>query len=128
MRTFIPFLLVGAGGFIGSMMRYLVTVFFQDFQSIPYGTLISNLSGCFLIGIITGVSAGIPQLSNEARLFLATGVCGGFTTLSSFIYELAEISRSGDFITGSFYFAGTLAGAAFAFYLGLSLVNISLRA
>ncbi|NLE01738.1 MAG: fluoride efflux transporter CrcB [Fibrobacter sp.] len=127
MISFKSFLLVGAGGFIGSMLRYLMTVVFKDFSVMPIGTLISNLSGCFLIGIITGLSIDIPHFSNEVRLFLATGICGGFTTLSSFTYEVGKFARDGEYLFGSLYLIGTLLGAALTFCLGLMLVKILAR-
>ncbi len=122
-----PFLLVGIGGFIGSMLRYLMTVICQNIHTIPYGTLFSNLAGCFLIGIITGLSADIPILSSEARLLLATGLCGGFTTLSSFILELGKMMNNGEYLTGSFYFAGTILGASLTFISGIMLVRLFVK-
>jgi CrcB protein len=127
MRSFTPFILVGTGGFIGSMLRYSMTVLFQDFHSFPFGTLISNFAGCFFIGIITGLSVDMPLLSSEARLLLATGVCGGFTTLSSFIYELGQSIREGEYLVGSFYLMGTLFGASLAFFLGLMLIKLFIK-
>lgn len=128
MKSFMPFLLVGTGGFIGSMLRYLMTVLFQNFHTIPCGTLVSNLAGCFLIGIVTGLSVEIPLLSSEARLLLATGVCGGFTTLSSLIFEIDQLIRNGGYITGSFYLAGTILGASLAFISGIMLVRLFAKA
>ena len=122
-----PFLLVGVGGFAGSILRYLMTVLFQNFHSFPFGTLISNFAGCFIIGIITGLSVDIPFLSTETRLLLATGFCGGFTTLSSLIFESGQYLREGEYITGSFYLFGTLAGAAVAFIFGLMLIRLFIK-
>ncbi|HEX3019032.1 MAG TPA: CrcB family protein [Chitinispirillaceae bacterium] len=127
MKSFLPFLLVGCGGFVGSMLRYLMTRLFQDFHSIPFGTLISNLGGCFIIGIVTGLSVDIPVLSSESRLLLATGLCGGFTTLSSLIYELAQFFNEDEYLIGSFYLTGTLLGAALAFFIGTALVKLFIR-
>lgn len=127
MRSFMPFLLVGTGGFIGSILRYFMTVLFQNFHSLPFGTLISNFAGCFFIGIITGLSVDIPLLSSEARLLLATGICGGFTTLSSFIFEIGQYIQEGEYLTGSFYMMGTLSGAALAFFWGMMLIRLFLK-
>lgn len=127
MRSVLPFLLVGSGGFIGSMLRYLMTLLFQNFHTVPFGTLISNLAGCFIIGIVTGLTMDIPVLSSETRLLLATGVCGGFTTLSSLIYEMAQYLKEGEYLIGSLYLTGTLLGAALAFFLGTILVKLFFR-
>ncbi len=109
------------------MLRYLMTVLFQDFHRFPYGTLVSNIAGCFLIGIVTGLSVDMPLLSGEARLLLATGLCGGFTTMSSFIYELSGYVRGREYLAGSLYLTGTLTGAALAFVLGLIIIKFFLR-
>jgi len=123
MRILLPFILVGTGGFIGSALRYLMIVVFQDFSMIPFGTMISNFAGCFLIGIVTGLSVNIPLFSNETKLFLATGVCGGFTTLSSLIFELGQYYKEKEYSIASFYLFGTLFGATIAFFAGLKLVE-----
>ena len=127
MRSFFPFLLVGLGGFVGSMLRYLMTILFQNFHIVPFGTVISNVGGCFLIGIITGLSADAQLLSPEARLFFATGVCGGFTTLSSLIYELAQLAKTGEYMIGSIYLIGTMIGAGMSFFLGTMLPRLIIK-
>ena len=74
-----------------------------------------------------GISGKTELLSTEARLLLATGFCGGFTTLSSFIYELGQYVQDKEFFFASSYFVATLAGAAIAFVLGLIISGILLR-
>ncbi len=128
MKFFFPFILVGTGGFVGSMLRYLMAIVFQNFSMIPFGTMVSNFAGCFLIGIVTGLSVNIPLFSNETRLFLATGVCGGFTTLSSLIFELGQYYKGKEYLLASFYLAGTLFGATLAFFAGLKLVELFSKA
>jgi fluoride exporter len=127
MKFFLPFLLVGVGGFAGSILRYLMTLLFRNYHTMPFGTLVSNVAGCFFIGIITGLSIDAPILSAEARLFLATGMCGGFTTLSSFIFELGQFAREGEYLIGSMYFTGTIGGAGLAFLLGTLLPKILIK-
>jgi CrcB protein len=123
-----PFLYVGAGGAIGSVLRYLLTLFFQTFEMrFPFGTLTSNCAGCFIIGVVTGLSIDVPMLSGEARLFLATGICGGFTTLSSLVYELGQLFRDGQYALGSLYFVTTFFGAFGAFFAGITLIKIIYR-
>lgn len=82
-------LVIGLGGGIGSICRYLLQVAIHKAVSVsfPLGTMVVNILGCFLIGILYGAATRIPQFTLEWRLFLITGICGGFTTFSSFSYE-----------------------------------------
>ena len=121
--TVLPFVYVGLGGFVGAILRYGATLMTAGYSlTVPWGTLISNLVGCFVIGVLAALSSDIDAVSPEARLFLATGLCGGFTTMSSFVYELAQYLRTDEILIGSIYFGATLVGAMLLFYLGSSLV------
>jgi CrcB protein len=95
-------LLIGTGGFLGSISRYLASRFLQNTipSSFPYGTFFVNITGCLLIGIIYGLSEKSSLLTPEWRLFLAVGFCGGFTTFSTFANENLALLRDGEF----FYF------------------------
>ena len=128
MQTLHSFLLVGLGSLVGGVSRYGLTLLTQNVSafSLPYGTLISNLAGCLVIGLIAGFGR-TELLSTELRLLLATGFCGGFTTLSSFIYELGQFVQDKEYFYASGYFAATLAGAALAFLLGLLISASILR-
>lgn len=94
-------LLVGCGGFAGSVLRYLVSGWVHqlvDRPGFPWGTLAVNVLGCFAIGLASGLAESRQILSAETRLFLLIGVLGGFTTFSTFGYEttslLAESQRA----------------------------------
>jgi CrcB protein len=91
-------LLVGLGGGIGSMARYLCQKWFSENypHPFPWGTFIVNLTGCFLIGVIYAAAEKSTALSPQTRLLLITGVCGGFTTFSTFAFENMNLLRSGD--------------------------------
>ncbi|WP_262249433.1 fluoride efflux transporter CrcB [Parapedobacter soli] len=82
-------LLVGIGGGIGSMLRFLVSVITNRFVqgAFPWPTLLVNLTGCFLIGILVGIFAQPPYTDNNMRFLLITGFCGGYTTFSTFANE-----------------------------------------
>jgi CrcB protein len=122
------FLLVGIGSLAGGVSRYGLTLLTQNVSafSLPYGTLLSNLAGCLLIGLIAG-SGRTELLSTELRLLLATGFCGGFTTMSSFVYELGQFVQDKEYFFASSYFAATLVGAGLAFALGLLISAAILR-
>lgn len=95
-------LVVGLGGGIGSMLRYLCQRWIYHYYpyTFPWGTFIVNISGCFLIGIIYAIAERTNLLNPEWRLFLATGLCGGYTTFSTFAFENMVFLKNGD----SFYF------------------------
>jgi CrcB protein len=90
-------LLVCLGGAIGTGGRYLVAVaaaraLGPDF---PWGTMAVNLAGAFLIGLIQQLAVEVAGLSDDLRLFLVTGILGGFTTYSAFAYETVALGRVG---------------------------------
>jgi CrcB protein len=97
MRTL---LVVGLGGGIGSMCRYLVGVFVAKHLTVtfPAGTFLVNIVGCFIIGLLYGLSGRYAGITLEWRLFLITGLCGGFTTFSSFSYESVNLFRQGNYM------------------------------
>ncbi len=88
-------LLVGAGGFVGSVLRYAVGGLVQRLAGpwFPAGTLAVNVLGCLLIGFLGGVFETRGALGAPARLFLFIGLLGGFTTFSSFGYETLALVR-----------------------------------
>jgi len=104
-------LLVGTGGFLGSISRFLVSKFMQSSipSAFPYGTFAVNIAGCLLIGLIYGFSERSSLLSAGWKLFLAVGFCGGFTTFSTFANENLALLRDGEFLY-------------FFIYTGLSVV------
>lgn len=92
----INILLVGAGGFIGSVLRYLVSGWVQQASrsvDFPFGTLAVNVIGCFIIGILAQLAESRGVFTSESRLFVFTGLLGGFTTFSSFGNETLNLAR-----------------------------------
>ncbi|QHL89149.1 fluoride efflux transporter CrcB [Nibribacter ruber] len=100
---------IGLGSFIGGVGRYLLSQLIQVKGAVafPIGTLGVNLLGCFLIGVVFGL-AEKGNLSQEWRLFLATGVLGGFTTFSAFSYETVSLLRAGQFGYAVTYVAASI--------------------
>jgi CrcB protein len=91
-------MLVAIGGMLGAVARYLATLWLYRVvdTSFPFGTLLVNVVGCFLIGaLMFSALEGRLNVPPEARLFLVTGVLGGFTTFSSFGYETVALARDG---------------------------------
>ncbi len=118
-------LLVGVGGFAGSVCRYLVSVYVSKFfpSSFPYSTFTANILGCFLIGLIFGLGIKQSWLTPEWRVFLATGFCGGFTTFSTFAFENVKLLQDGYFTTFALYSLGTFITGFIAVYIGMLLVR-----
>lgn len=129
MSMLVSFVYVGLGSMLGGVSRYWLTLVTQNYSvfSIPYGTLIANISGCLIVGLIAGIGSQTELLSTEMRLLLATGFCGGFTTMSSFIFELEQLVSGKEYFYASTYFTATIAGAGLAFLLGLILSDLLLR-
>ena len=116
--------LIGLGSFIGGVGRYLLSQFIQNkaLTAFPYGTLTVNIIGCFLIGIAYGLTER-HGLSNEWRLFLATGILGGFTTFSAFSYESISLMRDGQAGTALLYIGCSIVLGLLATYGGLWAVS-----
>ncbi|MBN2528533.1 MAG: fluoride efflux transporter CrcB [Deltaproteobacteria bacterium] len=94
-------LLIGFGGFAGSVARYFVSRLNLsiDFYSVPIGTMLANVLGCYIIGLLTGIAEKSVVLTLEWRLFLMVGFCGGFTTFSSFANENLALMHSGQLLS-----------------------------
>jgi len=121
-------ILVGLGGFAGSVARFGLSAASQRLSvTWPLGTLGANVLGCFIIGIIAGCSSRGETIPPALRLALATGFCGGFTTLSSLIYETADMFRAGEHLHASLYAAGTFLLSMAAFIVGVMAVRMVLR-
>jgi CrcB protein len=93
---------VGIGGCIGATIRYLITINSARLlnSSIPLGTLIANVLGGFLIGIIMEISMSTDLISPNLKLFLTTGIMGGLTTFSTFSYETISLISNGKYLLG----------------------------
>jgi CrcB protein len=113
-------LLVFFGGGLGSVARYFVGKWLNNLETaIPYGTMLSNVLGSLLMGIILGYLSKTSSLSESHSLLLATGFCGGFTTFSTFAYENHLFLKNGDYFSFIPYVLGSLVLGFLAVFLGL---------
>jgi CrcB protein len=119
------FLLVCLGGAAGTGARYLFGGWAQRTlgAGFPYGTLIINAVGSFLLVVIMHLSLETGAISPDARAIFGTGVMGGFTTYSTFNYETFRMIQQGSFGMGALYLAATVVGCLGAGALGLVLAR-----
>ncbi len=115
-------LLVFLGGGLGSAARFLLAKFLNTPGTfLPWGTLLANIAGSFLIGLILGFAMKEQSLTQNQTLLLATGFCGGFTTFSAFAFENHLFLKNGDFGLLILYSAGSIALGLGAVFIGLML-------
>lgn len=118
-------LLVAAGGAIGASLRHFINLASLRLwgASFPWGTLTVNLLGCFAMGVLVEVLARRFNASNELRLFLATGVLGGFTTFSAFSLDAAVLWERGAQTAAFGYVLASVTGSIIAVFAGLWLAR-----
>jgi fluoride exporter len=118
------FLLVGLGGSVGAMFRYVFSALIKH-NTFPYNTLFVNVVGGFLIGIFFGLSEKSTVLSDDLKLFLVTGICGGFTTFSAFSVENMQLIKEGNYSTAAIYIFCSVALSIAAVFAGFKIINYS---
>ncbi len=114
------------GGGLGAIIRYLVIeqvnkLFLVAF---PFGTIAVNVIGAFLIGLLSSYLAERLDVSENVKMFLIVGFCGGFTTFSSFNIEFYQLFNSGEILSSLIYVATTFVLTVVAFYIGVSLLKL----
>ncbi len=126
MSGFLTWFAVAAGGALGSLARYWVTGAVASLTGprFPYGTLLINVLGSFVIGAVAGVTLTPARMGMhpDVRIFLMVGICGGFTTFSAFSLQTLELLQTGDTAAAMLYIAASvvlcLAFVWFGWYLG----------
>lgn len=116
-------LVVGAGGFIGAMLRYLMGLITFEKSSFPIMTLIINMIGAFMIGIVVALASKY-HLDSRLVLFLKAGVCGGFTTFSTFSLESMTLLSDGRYLMATGYILLSVSLCLLFVYLGTVLVEL----
>lgn len=116
-------LLIGFGGFIGSIVRYLVSKLNITWQffNIPMGTFLVNIAGSLLIGFISGILVHNTTANENLKLFFITGICGGFTTFSAFTFENLQLIQNGYNATAVVYITSSIVFGILAVLGGFAL-------
>ncbi len=120
---FKSFLLVGAGGMIGSMLRYGCYLLIRS-ASFPWATFTVNIAGSFLIGLLAGYATRMNDPQNM-QLLLATGLCGGFTTFSAFSADNLRLLNEGKAGIALSYAAASIVLGVLATFLGYKLLTVN---
>jgi CrcB protein len=114
-------LLVGLGGFVGSVLRYLVSGYVQQSAKsidFPYGTLAVNVIGCFIIGFLAQLAEEHGVFTSQSRSFVFVGILGGFTTFSSFGNETLNLARDSQIMGSLANIGANVVLGLFAVWLG----------
>jgi len=119
------FLIVGLGGASGSMLRYAVQKIFQvqTAAAFPTGTLLVNIAGCFLIGILWSLVSRSLTWNDEMKLLLMTGFCGGFTTFSAFTLEGIGLLKENKTALFVIYLTASVVGGLLATFIGIRIAK-----
>ena len=118
-------LLVGIGGAIGSVARFILSSFVHRFAIplFPFGTFAVNFLGCVVFGIIVGLAQERFLLRPDTRAFLLIGVLGGFTTFSTFAFETFELLRDGQFLWAGLNIAGQVTAGIVGLWAGYVITS-----
>jgi len=119
------FLIVGLGGAVGSMLRYAIQKIFQvqSVAAFPTGTLLVNIAGCFIIGILWSLVSRTLTWNEEMKLLLMTGFCGGFTTFSAFTLEGIGLLKENKTALFFIYLTASVIGGLLATLIGIRIVK-----
>lgn len=122
--------LVGIGGLIGSVARYKLggwVLHLTTLEKFPWSTFAVNVSGCLAVGVLAGLVEKYDWFAADTRLFLFTGVLGGFTTFSAFGLDALYLVRRGELLTAASYAGLSVVFGIAAVWLGLKLAGASLH-
>jgi CrcB protein len=125
MNSVQTWLAVAGGGALGSLARFWMTGAAAAITGprFPYGTLLINVLGSFVIGVVAGVTLTPARMGMhpDVRIFLMVGICGGFTTFSAFSLQTLELIQTGDMVPAALYIAGSVLLCVLAVWGGWAL-------
>ena len=118
--------IIAIGGGLGSILRYLTTLFVSKYfeSNFPVATLLTNVFGCFLIGLFFGFLEKQNAISQDLKFFLITGICGGYTTFSAFSLENVQLLQNNQFIIPILYISASVFFGLIATWFGLFIVKL----
>lgn len=116
---------IAVGAAAGGVSRFYLTVAMQERfgDAFPWGTLLINITGSLLLGVIIQYAIATPSMSLELRLMLTTGFCGGFTTFSSYSFETAVLLETGHYGRAAIYSIGSVVVSLLATFCGFALAR-----
>ncbi|WP_165499088.1 fluoride efflux transporter CrcB [Gramella sp. KN1008] len=117
-------ILVFIGGGLGSSLRYVISKYLNASSLLPYGTFLVNIIGSLILGIILGWAIRSNALNNSTNMLLGVGFCGGFTTFSTFSFENYSLIKTGDYLSFSVYFFGSLVLGVLAVLIGILISKL----
>jgi len=119
------FVLIAIFGAVGTLLRYSIQVFtqVQTASTFPWGTLLINLTGCFLLGLIGQVTLNRMMVSPDWRIAITVGFFGGYTTFSSFGWETAKMLEGGEWLPATGYVAASVVIGLLLSVAGIRLAN-----
>jgi CrcB protein len=118
--------LVAVGGGLGSVARYLLDGAVYRFAPVtfPYGTFVVNVLGCLIFGVLVGLAEDRLAVGTVSRVFVLTGILGGFTTFSTFSFETIQLLRDGEWVRGSVNVIGQVTGGLVALWAALAATRM----
>jgi fluoride exporter len=121
---------VALGSAVGGASRFALSTFVQQRASsaFPFGTLIVNITGSLILGLVLRYALASPSVSAEMRALLTTGFCGGYTTFSTFSYESIALIEDGDYRRAAIYIVLSVVVSLIATFLGIAAAGQLLAA
>lgn len=117
-------IIVGIGGFIGTVCRYLIGLIpLKSDNGFPIKTLAINIAGAFLLGLITAIVAKSKSINPQIVLMFKVGICGGFTTFSTFAYESVDLMKNGNIAVAFCYIVLSVILGVFAVFAAQMLIK-----
>ena len=117
-------IVVGVGGFVGAVCRYLIGMIpLKEGCTFPIKTFLINIAGSFLIGIVAALAMKTESLDSRTVLFLKVGVCGGFTIFSSFALETTDLMKDGKMHLAAIYTVLSVTLGVLAVFAGQGIVG-----